>query len=240
MATTIDTLLRLVPDSPGSVLAHLSSDASLASSADFSGYTLVHAAASYGQFELLRALVGRFAVSVDIRDLEGETPLFAADTIAAVRVLVEELHADWRVVSGEGLTALENAKAQIEDGGEWAAIVAYLEEVKLNSGNATSVADGATGEAPGSSVDGADAQHGVLPVQLPPNVKITTGTIQAPDAMGEDDAPDPEFRRRIEELAARDDFEGEEGQSALRDLVRDAVGDLATTENDRDVRRRLG
>ncbi|KAK8096779.1 Ankyrin repeat-containing protein [Apiospora kogelbergensis] len=47
---------------------------------------------------------------------------------------------------------------------------------------------------------------------------------------------DPEFRRRIEELAGRDDFHTEEGQAALRRLVQDAVGEQNL--DDRNVRQR--
>jgi len=48
--------------------------------------------------------------------------------------------------------------------------------------------------------------------------------------------PDENFRRRIEELASRDDFAGEEGQRELRELVKDAVRDVG--KDGREVRRR--
>lgn len=54
------------------------------------------------------------------------------------------------------------------------------------------------------------------------------------------EAPDPEFRRRIEELAAREDFQGEEGQAQLKALVEDAVGGLRNEGEVREVRRRVG
>jgi hypothetical protein len=53
------------------------------------------------------------------------------------------------------------------------------------------------------------------------------------------DAPDPEFRRRIEELAARDDFQTEEGQRQLRELVTEVVSGMTSEQTDRSVRRRV-
>jgi hypothetical protein len=40
----------------------------------------------------------------------------------------------------------------------------------------------------------------------------------------EEQQPDPELRRRIEELAAREDFQTAEGQAELRRLVEEAIG----------------
>lgn len=51
-------------------------------------------------------------------------------------------------------------------------------------------------------------------------------------------APDPEIRRRIEELAAREDYESEEVQSQLRELVQDVVSGMGADEG-RSVRRRV-
>ena len=62
------------------------------------------------------------------------------------------------------------------------------------------------------------------------------------DVGGEDAMPvDPEFRAKIEALAAREDFNTAQGQEELRKLVAEAVGDLggAIEEPDRAVRRRI-
>lgn len=49
---------------------------------------------------------------------------------------------------------------------------------------------------------------------------------------------DPELRRRIEELAAWDDFPGEEGQR-LMELISNAVRSVGSESQERDVRRRI-
>lgn len=53
------------------------------------------------------------------------------------------------------------------------------------------------------------------------------------------EAPDPELRRRIEELAAREDFQTEEGQKQLRELVQEVVAGMGAEEAGRSVRRRV-
>lgn len=238
MPSQIDTLLRLVPDNPHHVLTHLSAHPDLASSSDFSGYSLLHAAASYGQLELLRTLVQTYHVDVNIRDSEAETPLFAAETLDAAKCLVEELNADLTVRNEEGTSASENARANEEDGSGWAEVASYLES-KIGGGTVQPSAvigqdDGVSlaGEATGET----DGLH--APPPLPPNVKINMGTMQEVPLDGED-GPDPEFRRRIEELAAREDFQSEQGQRDLRDLVAQVVGGLSAESNGREVRRRV-
>ena len=54
------------------------------------------------------------------------------------------------------------------------------------------------------------------PPPLPPNVKVNIGN-EVVEEGGQE--PDPEFRRRIEGLAARENFHTEEGQRELRDLI---------------------
>jgi hypothetical protein len=54
-------------------------------------------------------------------------------------------------------------------------------------------------------------------------MKFTVGTIDPAEEVPTD--VDPEFRRRIEELAERGDFEAPSGQADLRKLVEDAISD---------------
>lgn len=74
------------------------------------------------------------------------------------------------------------------------------------------------------------------PPPLPPNVKVNIGSEVIEDNGQE---PDPEFRRRIEELAARENLHTEEGQRELRDLISDAVRDVSADGPD-SQRRRVG
>lgn len=244
--TMIDTLLRLVPDSPSTVLTHLSAHPHLASKADRSGYSLLHAAASYNQLDLLRTLVRTYNVSPDITDSEGETPLFAAETVTAAKCLVEDLGADVDRKNEEGVSAEDNARENVEDGGEWTAVVEYLSSVRGRSDGGVGLVS-ATNETSanddGSGANGTSGSRVHAPPPLPAGVRITGMRTVAEDEVAEgQEPPDPEFRRRIEELAAREDFQTEEGQRDLKKLIEDAVGGLGSEgeEATREVRRRLG
>lgn len=234
MAHDIDLLLRQVPDQPETVVAALAATPDLAAAQDANGYSLLHAAASYNRLDLLRTLVRDHHVDVNIRDADAETPLFAAETLDAARCLVEELGADTTVRGDEGATAEDNALANMDDGdgAEWALIADYLERRRTARDGATqrSRANGHDLAVDTSSGDLGDATLSPCgevhpPPPLPPNVRINVGTMHE-EALDESQAPDPEFRRRIEELASRDDFHGEDGQRELRRLVQEAMGGL--------------
>jgi len=236
---TIDRLLNLAPEHPVDVLNHLSSHPELAGRQDAHGYSLVHAATSYNHAELLIKLVTDYSVDVNIRDEDGETPLFVAENVDIARTLVEQLGVDLNARNEDGQTAEEKMEADEE----WPLVAAYLREtVSLGSrGGAASVV-----AQTGGAHDSAAAQAGTLngatsngvphPPRIPAGISdVRIGTMEEPSAdQGE---PDPEFRRRIEELAASDDFQTEEGQQRLRELVQDAVSGLHH-DQDRNVRQR--
>lgn len=87
-----------------SVLAHLALDSSLVNAHDENGYTPLHAAASYAHIDLLRLLCTKYGGNINVRDFEGDTPLYVAESVEVAKVLVEELGADWRGRNEEGLT----------------------------------------------------------------------------------------------------------------------------------------
>ncbi len=233
----IDVLLNLVTDNPSAVVTYLSQNPSLASDKDAHGYTLLHAASSYSHPDLVRALIKDYNVNPNTVDEDNETPLFAAENEEVARLLVE-LGADVWWKNEDGLTAEE----KIDADGEFPLVATFLRsyvseipargaervasEHPTTTGNPLTIAD--------PEVSGA-IPH---PPPLPDNVKVSIGTMAEPEG----EQPDPEFRRRIEELAARDDFQTEEGQRELRILVQDAVAGLresAVTTEGRDVRRRV-
>lgn len=199
------------PELDPRLLPLLRSNPSLASKQDSHGYSLLHAAASYNHPDLLRALVNEFHVDVNLRDEDNETCLFVAETVEIAKCLVEELEIDTSATNDEGQTARE----KIESEEDYPELAAYL--------------------AQGSAALGELSSH-ERPPPLPPNVKVNIGTTAD---LGESE-PDPEFRRRIEELASRDDFHTEQGQKELRDLISDAVKDVShDPEHDRQ-RKRVG
>ena len=240
MAVTIDSLLNLVPTQPDVVLQHLQSRPDLASAKDYYGYSLLHAAASYNETALLTALVKDHHVDVNIRDEDNETPLFACENVDIARTLIEELRADVNARNDSGQTAGEKIEAEEE----FPLVAAYLREAagRGSSGGAASVVaqtggaqDWSTAQA--GTLDGADQSNGIHPPPMPQGMDVKIGTMAEPSA--EDGEPDPEFRRRIEELAARDDFQSEEGQRQLRELVEDAIGGMGSSGQGNAQRRRM-
>ena len=196
----------LAADHPSALLNLLRLNPSIASSQDEHGYSLLHAAASYGHIDLLRALVKEFHVDTNLIDEDGETCLFVTETEDIAKCLVEELGVDYRRKNDDGLTARET----IENDGSFPEIAAYLRTVM------------------------GEATTNRLPPPPPPNVQMNVGAVSEQEASAGTGEADPVFRRRIEDLAARDDFDSEDAQNQLRELVKDAIAG----GGDRDVRRR--
>lgn len=218
----------LAADSPTLLLDLLRTEPHLASQQDDHGYSLLHAAASYNHLSLLRALVNEFHAPVDLRDEDNETALFVVETVDAARVLVEELSLDTSLRGDEGMTARE----KIESEGDFPAVAEYLRSREQAEGHA--VINGTAPDAVNGQVVNGEA--GELP-PVPAGLEVAFGTMDEAEVGGA--APDPELRRRIEELAAREDFHTDAGQAALRRLVEDAIAgeDLA---EERNVRPREG
>lgn len=216
---TIDRLLNLVPDSPDTVIAHLREHPQLAGQQDSHGYSLLHAATSYGHVQLAQILIKDFNVPADICDEDDETALFNAETVEmAKELLVLGVSIDAK--NGEGQTAAE----KLADEDEQPVVAAFLRQ----AAGGASVEEAAsvvaqTGGASNSAaaLNGTDDMEDVhAPPALPGNVKVNVGTMDASEA---GDEPDPELRRRIEELAARPDFQTEQGQAELRELVTEII-----------------
>jgi hypothetical protein len=211
----------LAADNSPELLPLLRRHHSIASSQDDHGYSLVHAAASYNHLNLLRSLLVEFNVPVDLKDEDNETALFVCETIECARLLVEEFHADTTVKSMDGKTARE----RIESDGDFPEVAAYLLELEKSKGRPH-----------GNSIHHTASQENIISPAppLPEGLSIDIGTM-APEDVGEE-VVDPDFKRRIEELAALGDFEGEEGQRQLRELITEAVRGQIGQE--REVRQR--
>ncbi|KAF2743114.1 hypothetical protein M011DRAFT_471650 [Sporormia fimetaria CBS 119925] len=218
---TIDILLNLIDTRPQAILTSLSQHPHLASTSDAHGYSLVHAAVSYNQRDVLRELINTYKANVNILDEDGESPLFAAENASIAKSLVEDYGADWTLRNSEGKTAEERIA---DEEGEDHEVVVFLRGLRLQGQDETVAVNG----------EGMDGIH--PPPPLPGGVKVNVGTM-AEDDMGE--APDPEIRRRIEELAASDDFQTEEGQARLRELVAEIVSGMGDEDAGRSVRRRV-
>lgn len=228
---TIDRLLNLVPDSPSSVITQLQAHPELASRKDAHGYSLVHAATSYEQLDLLKALINDFHVDPNTTDEDGETCLFNAESVEFAKELVNlGVRIDLR--NDDGQTAAE----KLDDEDEQPQVAAYLKEAAAGSSDLPTAASSQAADSTTRTNGGANGVH--APPPLPNGVQVNLGTMQE-NEVGQE--PDPEVRRRIEELASREDFEGEEGQRQLRDLISDVVSGMNSEgQGSATSRRRVG
>lgn len=207
----------LACDQPNALLELLRSNPSIASNQDEHGYSLLHAAASYGHTDLLRALVKEFNVDVNLLDEDGETCLFVVEQTKIARCLVEELGVDYNKTNDEGQTALEKIEAEEE----FPPVAAYLRE------------------AVGAPAPSEDAVAATLnrPPPVPNNMQVNVGTMSEQEASAGEAEVDPEFKRRIDELAAREDFHSEATQNQLRELVMEAISGSNIDNADREYSR---
>jgi uncharacterized protein len=99
---------------------------------DVNGYSAIHAAASYNHIELLSYLVSRGG-DVNLRDHDGDTPIYVAETREMVAALISH-GADFGVVNNDGLGVLEFLKQEDEFPDVIAAVQEYLDSIH-NGGN---------------------------------------------------------------------------------------------------------
>ncbi|KAI4091401.1 MAG: hypothetical protein LQ344_004093 [Seirophora lacunosa] len=220
----------LASDASPHLLPLLRSNPSLATTQDPTGYSLLHALSSYSHPTLLLTLHREFHLNpTTLLDSDGETALFAAESVAVARVLVEEMGCDISVRNREGETAEEKIRGE----GEFVGVADYLGGVRRKKEGSTGEEEGGEKGEEGEGRGG----EGPLP-RLPPNVTVNMGVAEEEE---EEVVADPAFRARIEELAAREDFRDEEGQRRLKELVTEAVRGVERDvgAEGRDVRRRV-
>lgn len=211
----------LAAENPPALLSLLRNSPALASTQDDHGYSLLHAAASYNHPDLLRTLVKDYNVDINLPDEDGETCLFVTESVDVAKCLIEELGIDYNRRNNDGLTAQET----IANDDSFPEVAAYLSVVM-------GVAGGGGGDASSSN----DTQQ----PSLPPNVRVNVDALPEQEANAGSAEADPVFRRRIEELASREDFGSEAAQSELRSLVMDAVNGVSVDGQGRDVRQKTG
>jgi hypothetical protein len=230
MSGRIDILLRLAAERPESVLKSLETDSSTAREQDRHGYSLIHAAASYGHISLMKTLVQTYNVDPNLTDVDGESPLFYAESLTVAKCLVEELKANPSLQNHDGVSAAD----KIAEDGDGAWVPSVVEYLRHAAGPIT----GRSAPTARSELEADTIGAGILnrPEPLPENVQVSFGMMEQ---LPESAAADPEIKRRIEELAARGSLDTGEAQAELRALVTDIVGGMHAGEDREAQRMRL-
>ena len=225
VASNMPNPLALAAENPPTLLPLLRSNPELAGKQDEHGYSMLHAAASYNHLDLMDSLRSEFHIDPSLVDEDGETALFVVETVEAAQHLVEVMGTSLDVRNEEGVTAEDKIRTE----GDYVAVADYLKEMReQRAGNVSS------GSAVGGSGAVSERTENGHPPPLPPGVQMRVGSLEDEHDLGE--VQDPALRRRIEELAAREDFQGEDSQKELRNLIADAVKGISA--DDREVRRR--
>lgn len=120
-----------------------------ANSKDPNGYTPMHAAASYGNIDLLKILT-KAGGDINIQDSEGDTPLHHVEDVETAKFIVEELKADFKTKNNEGQTAA----AYIEEEDEFPDLATYLRSLTHDQPSSSSLLNNlpAPGEIDGHQV----------------------------------------------------------------------------------------
>jgi len=91
-------------------------------SADENGYTLLHAAASYNQFAVLKFLLDNldrnnagFTAFINAGDNDGDSALHYAGNADAARMLIEDGRTDPRKLNSQGKTALQAKQDELQE-----------------------------------------------------------------------------------------------------------------------------
>lgn len=90
-------------------------------SADPNGFTPIHAAASYGNIELLRYLLNNDG-NPNIQDSDGDTPLHHCENLDVIKILIKEFNANYRIKNNDNL----NVREYFIEEGEYPDIINYL------------------------------------------------------------------------------------------------------------------
>ncbi|RPA82209.1 hypothetical protein BJ508DRAFT_93178 [Ascobolus immersus RN42] len=199
-----------------SILGYLVADPNLIHAHDPNGYTVLHALASYNHLDILTKLVKEHGGDINIEDDDGDTPLFVVESVNAAKIVLE-LGGDLYHQNNEGLTAAD----YIEEDGDHPLVAAYLrsrmEPSTTHAGLRSATSNPIAQPSEDVSISVSAAQD--LAEMLPP--------------------VDEALKRKIEELAGRQDFDSEDAQNELKNLVREAVQKhVLGEEEDRNVRSR--
>ncbi|GAV29502.1 hypothetical protein PMKS-003003 [Pichia membranifaciens] len=196
-------------------------------SADPNGFTPIHAAASYGNIDLLRYLLQNGG-DPNVQDSDGDTPLHHTESLDTAKVLVQEFNANYRLKNNDGL----NVKDFFIEENEFADLIRFFTILEQTG-------DSSAKELTSAGSDGATLSEGKL--RLPDGQEIKAFLTTDNDA-DENSEEVKERREKLQEIFGNTDLSEEQRDEQLRNyvvgVVSENMGKLRETteaENDRDA-----
>ena len=123
--TTIDESTPFIAASDGNLPLLIESLTKLSlpiTISDSNGLTLLHSAASYNQIHILKWIFeqqqerqSNVIININVKDNDGDTPLHHCDTLSAVKCLIEDGGADWKVENNDGDNVLDMKEEELRE-----------------------------------------------------------------------------------------------------------------------------
>ncbi|TRM65124.1 ankyrin repeat-containing domain protein [Schizophyllum amplum] len=163
---------------------------------DENTYTPMHAAASYGQLQVLEYLISRGG-DVNVIDSDGDTPLYTVEDVATAQFLVDH-GATVARTNHEGISPIDHLREDFDD------VASFLEGVISGQAN----------DAPQTNGNG----HTIVTAALPPSTSTAVPSQHSQNAASE--ALTSTLMASVQEIMQRAEAEGREpDESELRAVV---------------------
>lgn len=178
-------------------------------SPDPNGFTPIHAAASYGNIELLKYLLNNGG-DPNIQDSDGDTPLHHCESLEVIKLLINEFNANYRVKNNDGL----NVKDYFIEEDEFPDIIAFLTVLEKTGDSSNPTSIGFANES--------------TKMSLPNGAEIKAFLDNATMATGNEEDESEEMKQRrkqVQQIFENTDLSDEQRDEQLRNYVMGVVSE---------------
>lgn len=189
-------------------------------SADPNGFTPIHAAASYGNIELLDYLLNNGG-DVNIQDSDGDTPLHHTESLDVVKLLIQKFNANYKIKNNDGL----NVKDYFIEEDEFPELINFFEILEK------------TGDINAKEFSNNAGSYSSLTLPNGQEIKAFLTGSNSNDNNDDENSPEMiERRKQVEAIFADSSLSEAERDDKLRDYVMGVVsanmGKLRDTNGD--------
>lgn len=178
-------------------------------SADPNGFTPIHAAASYGNTELLRYLLDNGG-NANVQDSDGDTPLHHCENLDIIKLLIRDYNADYKLKNSEGL----NVKEYFIEEDEFPEIIQYLTILEK------------TGDINAKEISGFVESNGKLSLPNGEEIKAFLDNTTISSDNGEEETEEMKQRReQVQAIFENTDLTDEQRDEQLRKYVMGVVSE---------------